>query len=37
MESTETKKVLSFVILNGVVCPIYKKIDEDDRKEWSGK
>ena len=32
--NTETKKIMSFVVLNGVVCPVYKVIDEDDRAEW---
>lgn len=34
MESTETKKVLSFVILNGFVCPVTEPIDRDTREEW---
>jgi hypothetical protein len=28
------KEILSLVLINGVVCPIYKPIDEDDREEW---
>ena len=35
MDNTETKKVMSFIILNGVICPVYKEIDEDDRREWN--
>ena len=31
----EVKKIYSFVILNGVVCPIYSPITEDDREEWA--
>ena len=30
----DTKKVLSLVILNGVVCPVYEPIDSDTREEW---
>lgn len=36
MENNDnTEKILSFVILNGILCPVYKKIDEDDRREWN--
>jgi len=31
----DTRKILSFIVLNGVVCPVYKEIDEDDRREWN--
>lgn len=35
-ESQEPKKVLSFIALNGILCPIYEEPDEDTRREWSG-
>ena len=31
----EEKKILSFIILNGVVCPVYDTIDSDVREEWN--
>lgn len=34
--NTETKKVLSFIALNGILCPLYEEPDEDARREWSG-
>ena len=33
MEET-TKKIISFVVLNGIVCPVYEPIDSDTREEW---
>ena len=30
----QDKNIVTFVVLNGFVCPVYKEIDSDDRKEW---
>lgn len=30
----DVKKVLSYIILDGFLCPVYAEIDRDTREEW---